>query len=175
MSKIVKGEPLENSVEKNISGNIIELSKEKAYYVTTDEDGNVKGYFPLKENKLGKDWFAMYQNPALWLGQQRMTGEQYSVLFALFNKLDFDNYLRVSLQEIAESLELKVTNVSRAMKVLKEKSIIVEGPAAGKFKTYRLNPYIAHKGTNRTATILDFGDALEKSGKRGLDADINRK
>ena len=33
------------------------------------------------------------------------------------------------------------------MKKLKELEIIIEGPPAGKFKTYRLNPYIAHKGT----------------------------
>jgi DNA-binding transcriptional ArsR family regulator len=155
--------------------NAINLPKEKAYYVTTDEEGNIKGYFQLKDNNLGKDWFAMYQNPALWLGQQKMTGEQYSVLWVLFNKLDFDNYLRVSRQEIAELLEMKPVNVSRAMKVLKEKNIIIEGPPAGKFKTYRFNPYIAHKGKNRTGTILEFGDALEKSGKRITDADINKK
>ena len=172
MSKLVKEESLKNSVEENIKPSIIELTKEKAYYVTTDEEGNIKGYFPLKNKKLGKDWFAMYQNPALWLGQQRMTGEQYSVLFTLFNKLDFDNYLRVSRDEIAELLQMQPSNVSRAIRVLKEKNIIIEGPRAGSNKTYRLNPYIAHKGSNRTATILDFGEALEKSSKRMTDANI---
>ena len=44
------------------------------------------------------------------------------------------------------------------MKVLKELEIIVEGPPAGKFKTYRLNPYIAHKGKEQT--IIDFEDAV---------------
>ena len=161
MSKIVKGENIKNSADESLKENIVELPKEKAYYVVTDEEGNVKGYFPLKNKKLGKDWFAMYQDPSLWLGQQKMTGEQYSVLFVLFNKLDFDNYLRVSLKEIADALELQIANVSRAMKVLKEKKIIIEGPPAGKFKTYRLNPYIAHKGTNRTATIIDFDNAIK--------------
>lgn len=172
MSKLVKEESLKNSVEENIKPSIIELPKEKAYYVTTDEEGNIKGYFPLKNKKLGKDWFAMYQNPALWLGQQRMTGEQYSVLFTLFNKLDFDNYLRVSRDEIAELLQMQPSNVSRAIRVLKEKNIIIEGPRAGSNKTYRLNPYIAHKGSNRTATVLDFEEALEKSGKRMTNANI---
>lgn len=172
MSKLVKEESLKNSVEENIKPSIIELPKEKAYYVTTDEEGNIKGYFPLKNKKLGKDWFAMYQNPALWLGQQRMTGEQYSVLFTLFNKLDFDNYLRVSRDEIAELLKMQPSNVSRAIRVLKEKNIIIEGPRAGSNKTYRLNPYIAHKGSNRTATVLDFEEALEKSGKRMTNANI---
>lgn len=171
MAKIVKGENLKNSSDENLQDNIISLpKKDNKYFVITDEDGNIKGYFPIKEKTLGKDWFAMFQNPALWLGQQKMTGEQYSVLFALFNKLDFDNYLRVSRAEIAELLQMQPVNVSRAMKVLKDKNIIVEGPPIGKFKTYRLNPYIAHKGKNRNETIIDFESAL--SDKNIFDADI---
>ena len=165
MAKIVKGENVKSSAEENLKENIIELPKEKHYYVTTDEEGNIKGYFPLKEKSLGKDWFAMYQNSALWLAQQKMTGEQSSVLWYLFSQLDFDNYLRVTRKEIAETCKINPVNVSKAMKVLKEKSIIVEGPPAGKFKTYRLNPYIAHKGKNRNNTILDFTDALADKGK----------
>ena len=118
---------------------------------------------------------AMYQHPAAWLAKQKMTGEQSSVLLYLFSQLDFDNYLRVGLKEIAEEVGIQPSHVSRAVKVLKEKNIIVEGPPAGKFKTYRLNPYIAHKGKNRTSTILDFNDAMKNSGKNFLDADITRK
>ena len=173
MAKIVKGENVKSSAEENLKENIIELPKEKRYYVVTDDEGNIKGYFPLKENKLGKDWLAVYQNSALWLAQQNMTGEQLNVLLVLFNKLDFDNYLRVGLKEIADLLGMQVSHVSRAMKVLKEKNIIVEGLPAGKFKTYRLNPYIAHKGKNRSSTILDFQDALTERGKNCTDADVN--
>ena len=173
MAQLVKGQNLENSAEDNLKENIISLPKKiKRYLVETDDDGNIKGYFPLKNKNLGKDWFALYQDPSLWLGQLRLTGEQYSVLFALFNKLDFDNFLRVSLKEIAEALKLKIANVSRAMKVLKEKDIIIEGPPAGKFKTYRLNPYIGYKGKNRNENILSFEDELAKKGKNFLNADL---
>ncbi len=171
MAKIVKGENVKNSVEDNLKENIIELPKEKHYYVTTDDKGNIKGYFPLKEKSLGKDWFAMYQNPALWLAQQKMTGEQSSILWYLFSQLDFDNYLRVTRKEIAETCKINPVNVSKAMKVLKDKDIIVEGPPAGKFKTYRLNPYIAHKGKNRTENILSFEESLAQKGKNIFDAD----
>ena len=150
---------------KNLIGQdkIISLPKEKKYIMVTDEKtGTIKGYFPLKEKRLGKDWFAMYQNSALWLAQQKMTGEQSSVLWFLFSQLDFDNYLCVSRKDIADNLKMKPVNVSRAMKVLKEKNIIVEGPPAGKFKTYRLNPYIAHKGKNRDKTIIDFATVADR-------------
>lgn len=110
---------------------------------------------------LGTEWVAVYQNLFIWLAQQDLTGEQYKVMFVLFNKLDFDNYLRIGLQEIAELLNMQVANVSRAMKKIKELKIVVEGPPAGKFKTYRLNPYIAHKGANTEKTVKDFNAALE--------------
>ena len=66
-------------------------------------------------------------------------------MHVLFGKLDFENFLRISRQEIADITGIHPTHVSRAMKKLKELKIIVEGSPAGKFKTYRLNPYIAHK------------------------------
>ena len=137
------------------------LPKVKRYIMVMDEEtGNIKGCFPLKSKSLGKGWIALYQNPSLWLAQQDLTGEQYKVMFVLFNKLDFDNYLRIGLKEIAGLLNMQITNVSRAMKKLKELEIIVEGPPAGKFKTYRLNPYIAHKGSETKQTLDDFYFAL---------------
>ena len=137
--------------------NILLMPKEKRYIMVTDEEtGQIKGCYPLKSKNLGTGWIALYQNPSLWLAQQRLTGEQYSVLFALFNRLDFNNYLRVSRQAIADLLNMQPANVSRAMKKLKELEIVVEGPPAGKFKTYRLNPYIAHKGANTENTVKDF-------------------
>ena len=163
MTKIVKGENLKNSVEDNLKENIIELPKEKHYYVTTDDEGNIKGYFPLKENHLGKDWLAVYQNALSIIADEKLTYEEYRVFLKLLSKVDFENYLRVSQKEIADELNMKQPNVARAMKGLKSRDIIVEGPRAGLNKTYRLNPYVAHKGKNRNETILDFTDMM--SGK----------
>lgn len=112
---------------------------------------------------MSNGWIVLYQNSSIWLAQQRLTGEQYRVLFALFSRLDFDNYLRVSLKEIAELLNMQPVSVSRAMKKLKELKIIIESSPAGKFKTYRLNPYIAYKGTVRTHSFGDFNSVMDKS------------
>ena len=176
MSKIVKGENIKNSADESLKENTIDLlkeSKEKTYYVVTDEDGNIKGYFPLKSKNLGRDWVAMYQSALKTLAKWNLPNEQYRVMLELLSETDFDNYIRISQSQLAEELDMKQSSVARAIKALKEKNVIVEGPRAGLNKTYRLNPYIAHKGANRTATILDFGDALEKSGKRMTDANID--
>ena len=78
----------------------------------------------------------------------------------MLSETNFDNYVCISQQYIADELGMKRPNVTKAIKGLKEKNIIVEGPRLGLNKTYRLNPYIAHKGKNRNSTILDFTDAL---------------
>ena len=139
--------------------------------VTDKKSGQIKGCFPLKSKNLGTGWIAVYQNPAGWLAQQRLSGEQYSVLFALFNRLDFENFLRISRQEIADFLSMQPVNVSRAMKKLKDLEIIIEGPPAGKFKTYRINPYIAHKGSDRNNTIADFNSALKSKNQKKPNGD----
>ena len=168
MARFVKGENLKNSVEDNLKEKIIPLPKEKHYYVTTDEDGNIKGYFPLKENNLGKDWVALYQNAISTIADMNIPHEQERVFLKLLSKVDFDNYLRISQTEIANELKMKQSNVARAMKGLKDRNIIVEGPRAGLNKTYRLNPYIAHKGKNRSNTIMDFTDMVSGKGNNFL-------
>ena len=156
--KTINNETLSELQEK-----LLFLPKEKRYIMVMDEEtGKIKGCFPLKPKSLGTGRIALYQNPSIWLAQQRLTGEQASVLFFLFGKLDFENYLRISRQDIAELLNMQPVNVSRAMKKLKELEIIIEGPPAGKFKTYRLNPYIAHKGSDTKNTIEDFNAALKR-------------
>ena len=142
--------------------NILLMPKEKRYIMVTDEEtGQIKGCYPLKSKNLGTGWIALYQNQSIWLAQQNLTGEQFKVMLVLFGKLDFDNYLRIGRRDIANIIGIKPVSVSRAMKKLKDLEIIIEGPPAGKFKTYRINPYIAHKGADRDNTIADFNSALK--------------
>ena len=91
-------------------------------------------------------------------------------MLSLLGEVDFDNYLTVSQSKIANELGMRQSNVVRAIKGLSDRNIIVEGPRAGLNKTYRLNPYIAHKGKNRNETIIDFEDAMTEQGKNALSA-----
>ena len=107
----------------------------------------------------------MYQAMMLKLAQLNLPNEQYRVFLALISKVDFDNYLRISQTEMAKELGMSRPNVARAIKGLCNLSIIVEGPRAGLNKTYRLNPYIAHKGKDKKKTIVDFEQTLTEQGK----------
>lgn len=75
-----------------------------------------------------------------------LTLEPKNVLLYLFSKLDFENFIQLSQMDIAEGLGMHKQHVSRAMKLLTGKQIILEGPKVGRSKCYRLNPYYGWKG-----------------------------
>lgn len=140
------------------------LPKEKKYIMVTDEEtGKIKGCFPLKSKNLGRGWVAVYQQVITQVAKEKLTGEQYSVFLYLLGKVDFENYLTISQKELSEELNMKQPHISRAINKLCELKIIVEGPRAGLNKTYRLNPYVAHKGSNRDSTIIDFDKYLNSN------------
>ena len=170
MSGFVNGENLENSIGDELKEKPIVLPKNKKYLVVTNDEGNVKGYFPLKSKSLGRDWIALYQKAISAIADAKLSYEEYRVFLKLLSKVDFENYLTISQTKIAEELDMYRSNVARAIKGLTEKNIIVEGPRAGLHKTYCLNPYVAHKGANRKESIIDFEDELSKQGKNIIDA-----
>ncbi|EHH6526039.1 helix-turn-helix domain-containing protein [Salmonella enterica] len=90
--------------------------------------------------------FTMNQ-AALKIIATELNHEQTKVLMMLLADLDYENYIQVAQIDIAESLGMKKSNVSKAVKNLIEFGIILEGPKIGRSKTYRLNPQFGWKGT----------------------------
>ena len=57
--------------------------------------------------------------------QKKYTGETFRVLFTLLEMIDFNNRIKTFRQvDIADILKISQSNVSRALKVLKEDNII---------------------------------------------------
>ncbi|WP_413622256.1 hypothetical protein, partial [Klebsiella quasipneumoniae] len=90
--------------------------------------------------------FTMNQ-AALKIIATELNHEQTKVLMMLLADLDYENYIQVAQIDIAESLVMKKSAVSRAIRHLLEFGIILEGPKIGRSKTYRLNPQFGWKGT----------------------------
>jgi predicted transcriptional regulator len=67
------------------------------------------------------------------------------VLIYLFGRLDFENWIHVSQTEIAEILNMKRQQISRAIKLLEKKGILLRSPKIGRSYGYRLNPYYGWK------------------------------
>jgi DNA-binding MarR family transcriptional regulator len=103
-------------------------------------------YVPYRP-KFQAGWFMIFQDMLVEMAKDReMTGETCRVLFYLLGKMDFENYVRVTQGDAAAALGLQKTNVSRAVKTLCDKGILLKGPKAGRSATYRLNSAYGWKG-----------------------------
>jgi DNA-binding transcriptional regulator GbsR (MarR family) len=126
-----------------------------------DETGKLKGYvdkysgeefgFPVivgrKRNPYGKGWVMNSQEAMLSLAKDKdIKGETHRVLWFIGGILDFENWVQLSVTEIASELDLKQPHVSRAMKVLEDKQIILRGPKVGRSHAFMLNPEFGWKG-----------------------------
>ena len=126
-----------------------------------DETGILKGYvdkytgeeygFPViigrKSNPYAKVWDMNSQEAMVILAKDKdIKGETHRVLWFIGGILDFENWVQLSVTEIAQELELKRPNVSRAIKLLEQKEIIIRGPKVGRSHAFMLNPEFGWKG-----------------------------
>jgi DNA-binding transcriptional regulator GbsR (MarR family) len=126
-----------------------------------DRTGKLKGYvdkytgeefgFPVivgrKRNPYGKGWVMNSQEAMVSVAKDKdIKGETHRVLWFIGGILDFENWVQISNTEIANELDLKRQAVSRAMKVLEDKQIILRGPKVGRSYAFMLNPEFGWKG-----------------------------
>jgi hypothetical protein len=101
-----------------------------------------------RKQKIKENWFMGFQDAFEALAiDKELRGEPRAVLDFLISRLDFENYILVQQVEIARKLEIDESNVSRAIKKLVDKQVILRGPKAGKTPSYKLNAYYGWKGT----------------------------
>lgn len=104
--------------------------------------------FPKRRNGFGGGWFAMAQEAVKVLkGVKRV--DDFRVLMAMLERLDFDNLIQVSQADVAGELEMDRAQVNRAVKRLVELGALLEGPKIGTSRSYRLNPSFGWKGSAR--------------------------
>ena len=115
----------------------------------------------IKNNPYGKGWLMTSQEALKLIARDKeITGETFRVFLYVVGILDFENWIYIPQKEIAEYLELKRSAVSRSIKVLLEKEIILKGERFGKSYTFRLNPYFGWKG--RVKSLEEYREEKEK-------------
>ena len=65
---------------------------------------------------------------ALRILAKELTGEQFKVLMLMLADLDYENFIQIAQADIADTLEMQKTNVSRAVRALLDVGVIFEGP-----------------------------------------------
>ena len=104
-------------------------------------------YCGVKQDPYSKGWVMNSQEALKLLATDKeLKGETYRVLLLLISQLDFENWIQITQKQIAETLEIKKQNVSKAILLLEKKEIILRGPKLGRAYAFRLNPYFGWKG-----------------------------
>ena len=142
------------------------------------EDGALV-WIPRKNKSLfGRGWFQMAQKSLKTVNAHRKElGLEGIVVFnALMARLDWENFIQVSQTEIASELDMKSSNVSRAMSKLRNLGFIRQGPKVGRSHTYQLHPDVGWKGKPRahqaaSARAKRDGWSIIDGGKTGIDHD----
>ena len=133
------------------------MSKKKKILTIVDKDtGEINSRIELQDKTFGdREWFAMFRGCGFQIATSNLTGEQYRVLFYLFDNLNFDNYISIKQKDIVDALHINKHSVSRSIRALKENNIIYEDPMDKNY--YKLNPYIGYKGRKKyDATVVEF-------------------
>ena len=104
----------------------------------------------VKKNPYSTGWVMNSQEALEVIAKDKeITGGVHRVLWFIVARLDFENWIQISQQEICKELEIKKQHVSSAIKLLEQKEIILRGPKVGRSYAFRLNPHFGWKGDVR--------------------------
>ena len=98
----------------------------------------------------------MFLNGFKALCKMGLTGLQWNVLNTMICNIDHNNVIRLKQKHIADELQIAPTRVSEAVKVFKEKGIIVEDTDPHCGKVYIFNPQLGHMGKDIKKTDKKF-------------------
>lgn len=128
----------------------------------------------LKINPYAKGWIMGSQEALKELAADTdLTGESYKVLLYLLAILDFENWIQIQQKKIAKDLNMHKQRISRSIKKLEEKKIIIRGDRIGKSFAFRLNPYYGWKG--KVKNLEDYRNKKETENLNHLKNKINKK
>ncbi len=165
------------------------MKKRNLATIDLDTGDIIEGVFATSKRKFNP-WTEGFVMTALYGSKflardKEITGVAQRVLRELESLLDYENWIRIGLVDIARSLEIDPSQVSRAVKILVQKGIIIKGNKVGHFYTYRFNPEFCWRGDARkqpdatqfipSSEYTDFRraclikDAQEKRKKEGLE------
>ena len=127
------------------------MEKHDKVQTVNPKTGDIKdGYFVYvaypKAKIRNTRWMMTFQDSLKLIAMDEdLTGQTFRVLMLLMSHLEFENYITIKQVEVAKELKMYKQDVSKAVKMLVDKSIILkvkEGTTTG----YKLNPYYGWKG-----------------------------
>lgn len=111
-------------------------------------EGAVLGmFFPKRQNGFGRGWVAMSQDAMMELAKSDLGAQDWRVLAAVLSKLDFENFLLLTISDLGKEIGMQRPHVSASIAKLEGLGVLIRGPKAGRSSTFRLNPSFGWKGS----------------------------
>ncbi len=116
-----------------------------------EKTGDIKeGFFVYiaypKQKIKGNRWYMTFQDSLATIAEDKeITGQTLRVWMILLSELEFENYITTKQKEIATRLDMHQPDVSKAMKLLVSKGIILK-VKEGTTTAYKLNSDYGWKG-----------------------------
>lgn len=127
-----------------------------------------------KSNPYNNGWLVMSQEPLKMIAEDKeIKGEALRIFIYIAGILDFENWIYIPQKEIGNALDINKQQVSRSIKKLVEKEIILKGKKQGHSFTYRLNPYFGWKG--QTINLDKYREERDQQRIKDLKNKIDKK
>ncbi len=121
----------------------------------------------VKHNPYAGGWVMNSQEALIIISKDKdMTRDALRVFINVCGKLDFENLIQVSQTEIAKEIDIDRYRVSKAVKLLVTKGILLQGPKAGRSFAYKLNPDYGWKG--KVKNLNEYRKETEEREKQDL-------
>jgi predicted transcriptional regulator len=118
-----------------------------------------------------EDWFMAIQDAFEALSKDKeLYGRTRAVLDFMMSKLSWENWVHVEQKQIVEELDLHKSDVSRAIRLLVEKGIILRAPLPRnkRMYAYKLNSNYGYKGKVKNLSIYRLKEARLLRSERDL-------
>ena len=103
--------------------------------------------FGRKRNPYGNGWIMNSQEALDMIAEDKdLKGNTYRVLFKVCARVDFENWVHLPLKELADELDIDQATISKNIKLLVKKGILIKSEKIGRSYAYRLNPDFGWKG-----------------------------
>ena len=123
--------------------------------------------------KWHEGFFMTFQEAVVQVATDKdMTHEMTRVWLFMLGKMSFENWITFPQIEIAQNLKMDKSNVSRAIRNLISKGLIIKGPKIGRTSAYKLNSKYAWKGkvksleADRLGQVKDFYREAKKIAEK---------
>lgn len=149
----------------------------------TGEEYGFPVIFGRKKNPYGNGWIMNSQEALNIIAEDKdIKGLDLRVFLKVCARLDFENWVYLPLKELSEELHIDKAHISRSIKLLVSKNILIKSSKIGRSYAYRLNPYFGWKGKVRN--LDDYRKEKEeeilreerrRNRKEGLELIKNKK